>query len=546
MQQSIEKNASAKSKLKIVLLGLTTFFACMSFAGNAWAPVSIGKNDERGLWIASLPVGQLPPGEWLKEGFFPLTLYLSSQFEDPNPRAARISAYIRVAKDRWGAHRIWGNFPNKANQEQCEFHIYNIPFLTAAFEIACPSGARSTGTIRPGLSIVGPNKNLEEKDLTVYGLAKYASYQVPLNGEYIRQFKLSTDFLKYGSFKTFQEGFEKIAGIPAIKRGISVADAKEPLTQTPQPSTASQTDKRENAPRDFSQLTDKQICRILGSVTEGPALDSAIDELIKRDISCSNGRLSPKSNDPQKRAGENSSEPPQLFQASSGTGFFVSDRGHLITNNHVVEGCQGLQVHHNGRIANAVLLASDERNDLALLKTEIPNENPIPLSDENPYPAQDIYVAGYPFGNLISSTIKITRGIISSVSGLGNNYSNVQIDAALQPGNSGGPIVDEYGNAVGVAVSKLALEKILKDYGVVPENVNFGIKSSIVINFLEANNIEPISPNTQKITKRELSNIISSGTHYLSCWMTEASIRKYSDKKMLFTDVRTKFLLGDK
>ena len=132
------------------------------------------------------------------------------------------------------------------------------------------------------------------------------------------------------------------------------------------------------------------------------------------------------------------------------------------------------------------------------------------------------------------------------MSGLGNNYSNVQIDAALQPGNSGGPIVDEYGNAVGVAVSKLALEKILKDYGVVPENVNFGIKSSIVMNFLEANNIEPISANTQKITKRELSNIISSGTHYLSCWMTEASIRKYSDKKMLFTDVRTKFLLGDK
>ena len=117
MRQSIGKNASAKSKLKNVLLGLTTFLACMSFAGNAWAPISISKNDQRSLWIAGLPGSLLPPGEWLKEGFFPLTLYLNSQFEGPNPRAARVYAFIRVAKDEWGNHRIWGNFPNKANQE---------------------------------------------------------------------------------------------------------------------------------------------------------------------------------------------------------------------------------------------------------------------------------------------------------------------------------------------------------------------------------------------------------------------------------------------
>ena len=62
----------------------------------------------------------------------------------------------------------------------------------------------------------------------------------------------------------------------------------------------------------------------------------------------------------------------------------------------------------------------------------------------------------------MSSTLKFTQGIISSIAGLGDDYSQIQIDAALQPGNSGGPILDEYGNVVAVAVAKLSLKKILK------------------------------------------------------------------------------------
>ena len=71
---------------------------------------------------------------------------------------------------------------------------------------------------------------------------------------------------------------------------------------------------------------------------------------------------------------------------------------------------------------------------------------------------QDIYVAGYPFGMGISSSVKVTKGIISSLTGVGNNFSEMQIDAALQSGNSGGPILDEQGNVVGVAVAKLDLQ----------------------------------------------------------------------------------------
>ena len=61
---------------------------------------------------------------------------------------------------------------------------------------------------------------------------------------------------------------------------------------------------------------------------------------------------------------------------------------------------------------------------------------------------EDIYVAGYPFGKVVSGSVKITKGVVSSLSGLGDNYSNLQIDAALQPGNSGGPIINQNGEVI--------------------------------------------------------------------------------------------------
>ena len=74
---------------------------------------------------------------------------------------------------------------------------------------------------------------------------------------------------------------------------------------------------------------------------------------------------------------------------------------------------------------------------------------------------EDIYVAVYPFCDYFNSSVKITKGIVSSLSGFKNNFSNMQIDAALQPGNSGGPVIDYQGNVVGVAVAKLDLSSLI-------------------------------------------------------------------------------------
>ncbi|MDB2423465.1 serine protease [Paracoccaceae bacterium] len=225
------------------------------------------------------------------------------------------------------------------------------------------------------------------------------------------------------------------------------------------------------------------------------------------------------------------------YKVASGSGFYVTDEGHIITNHHVIEGCEDMKVHSKGNVLKTTKIADDRRNDLALLKTTESPKHSFALSMESPFPLQDIVVAGYPFGEKVSSTLKFTQGIVSSIAGLGNDYSQIQIDAALQPGNSGGPILDDYGNVVAVAVAKLSLKKILKDFGVVPENTNFGVKASAVRNLMEGNDVSFKSPNTEVISKRELSQVATDGTVYLTCWMTTAQIEQMRARKVLFEDL---------
>ena len=174
---------------------------------------------------------------------------------------------------------------------------------------------------------------------------------------------------------------------------------------------------------------------------------------------------------------------------------------------------------------------------MALLKGDFQPSTVFSLSQQKPELLQDIYVAGYPFGQKISTSVKVTRGIISSLTGIGNNFSNIQIDAALQPGNSGGPILDDKGNVVGVAVAKLDIKKILEDFGVLPEDTNFGVKTSLVRSILESSNVTTPSPNKKAISKTKLGRMISDGTYYLSCWMTMAQIKQMKAKKVIFQNL---------
>ena len=146
---------------------------------------------------------------------------------------------------------------------------------------------------------------------------------------------------------------------------------------------------------------------------------------------------------------------------------------------------------YNDDEVDAKLIESDQQLDLALLKSKVENKNYIKFSNKSPQKAQNILVAGFPFGKVISNDLKITGGIINSLKGGGNDTTRLQIDATINPGNSGGPIVDKAnGSLVGVAVTKLNKDFTKEVFGVEGENTNYGIKASQVRDFLESNNLK--------------------------------------------------------
>ena len=224
----------------------------------------------------------------------------------------------------------------------------------------------------------------------------------------------------------------------------------------------------------------------------------------------------------------------KLYKVGSGSGFEVSKKGYFITNNHVINGCQDIKIHANNKVYLSTLIASDIKNDLALLKSSFEPKFVFPLSSSPAKLMQEVYVAGFPFGYKVSSRIKVTKGIISSLAGLGDDYSRFQIDAAVQPGNSGGPIYDNLGNVVGVTVAKLDYKFSMKNYSTIPELTNFGIKSSMVRSFLSASNIQFRDSVSKQISN--LGEMIQNGSFYTSCFMTKAKYDEYKNKKVLLEE----------
>jgi len=239
----------------------------------------------------------------------------------------------------------------------------------------------------------------------------------------------------------------------------------------------------------------------------------------------------PKKSEPKK------SEPGKLYAVASGTGFFINASGNIVSNNHVIDSCGSVKVHYNGVIKPVTILATDYMNDLSLLKSDIKPNDYFSVSTSDANLLDEIYVAGYPFGKAISSSVKVTKGVVSALTGLGNNYSNIQIDAALQPGNSGGPIINNKGNVVGVAVAKLDYKAVIEDFGAIPEGTNFGIKSSTLQQFIKANNISSATVRHRKMTTQDIGKKIEKATVYLDCWMTAQQINQYKTKKTFFTNI---------
>lgn len=175
----------------------------------------------------------------------------------------------------------------------------------------------------------------------------------------------------------------------------------------------------------------------------------------------------------------------------TGSGFWVSSEGHLLTNRHVVKGCREVRVRpDSGKSQSAAVVATDGHDDLALLRSERPYPKVAAFRDGGPVRrGEDVVAVGFPLNGLLADQANVTVGHVSALAGIYNDNHVLQMTTPVQQGNSGGPLFDASGNVVGVVVTKLNARAMAAEIGDFPQNVNFAIKSDIARKFLEANQV---------------------------------------------------------
>ncbi len=208
--------------------------------------------------------------------------------------------------------------------------------------------------------------------------------------------------------------------------------------------------------------------------------------------------------------------------SSSGTGFVVAD-GRIMTNNHVVDECGRMVVRNAaGTRYPARVDVVDRRRDLALMT--VPGSVGPPLAFRDKPPAQlgeAVVTFGFPLSGLLSSGPTLTTGDVSALAGLRDNPTNIQISAPVQPGNSGGPLLDSQANVIGVVVSKLNAARIAEiTGGDIPQNVNFAVKGTEALSFLRANGVQPRVASSSGTDKRntEIGQVANLSTVHVLCF----------------------------
>ncbi len=170
---------------------------------------------------------------------------------------------------------------------------------------------------------------------------------------------------------------------------------------------------------------------------------------------------------------------------SSGSGAIVSSSGHILTAAHVVADATRITVITAQGPKTATVLRVDESNDLAVLKISGGTYSALPVAPSRGIRlGQSVATIGFPNIGIQGFSPKLTRGEISSLNGIGDDPRSWQISVPVQPGNSGGPLLDENGNLIGVVLAKLGLKAAVAT-GDLPQNVGYAVKSAYALALLE-------------------------------------------------------------
>lgn len=190
----------------------------------------------------------------------------------------------------------------------------------------------------------------------------------------------------------------------------------------------------------------------------------------------------------------------------TGSGFFITPKGLIATNAHVVNNAKKIEIKvpndFGNTTYNAKLILIDNRNDVAIVQIDdasFKELKPLPYGiSENADIGEKSFTIGYPLNDIMGTNYKVADGIISAKTGIADDVRYYQITIPIQPGNSGGPLFNSQGNIVGITSAKLNSKAV----GFQVENVNYAIKAAYLSNLINmVPNIEIPAPTNQLATK---------------------------------------------
>ena len=209
----------------------------------------------------------------------------------------------------------------------------------------------------------------------------------------------------------------------------------------------------------------------------------------------------------------------QNTSVSSGSGVVVGN-GNILTNFHVVDGCANINAQlFNNDAEPAVVVARDRENDLAIVRIKSTSSSFVHFREGAHVRVGDTIIAlGYPPSGVLASAANLSVGVVNALAGLKDDSRYIQISAPVQPGNSGGPLVDTSGRLVGIVTGKLDAMRVPRFTGDIPQNVNFAIKAEVATAFLQSRSIEyKTAPSEQQLTAADVADLARPFTAYIEC-----------------------------
>jgi serine protease Do len=174
----------------------------------------------------------------------------------------------------------------------------------------------------------------------------------------------------------------------------------------------------------------------------------------------------------------------------TGTAFYINKSGQMITAAHVLRDCLVLEAQKDGVVLPLKVVASSNLLDLAVVDSGKPTDRALPLRvNQTLTLGEGVTNVGYPLQGLLADSPNLTRGNVSARAGMKGSVGLFQFSAPIQPGSSGGPVVSDGGELLGITVSSLNATALIRE-GLLPQNVNFALEARYAAMFLRDSHVD--------------------------------------------------------